>query len=139
MSMSDPIADLLTRIRNAQMVAKSTVSVPSSKVKVAIAQVLKDEGYIDSFKVSAEGGKPELVIVLKYYAGRPVIERIERVSRPGLRVYRGSDAIPQVQKGLGVAIVTTPQGVMTDRKARATGVGGEVLCYVAYSVTLRRN
>jgi small subunit ribosomal protein S8 len=113
------------------MVAKTTVSVPSSKVKVAIAQVLKDEGYIDSFKVNAEDGKPALEITLKYYAGRPVIERIERVSRPGLRVYRGSDAIPQVQNGLGVAIVTTPQGVMTDRKARATGVGGEVLCYVA--------
>ena len=131
MSMSDPIADLLTRIRNAQMVAKATVSVPSSKVKVAIAQVLNDEGYIDSLKVTVEDGKPTLEIALKYYAGRPVIERIERVSRPGLRVYRGSDAIPQVQNGLGVAIVTTPQGVMTDRKARATGVGGEVLCYVA--------
>ena len=131
MSMSDPIADLLTRIRNAQMVAKSTVSVPSSKVKVAIAQVLKDEGYIDSFTVKSEAGKPELEIVLKYYAGRPVIERIERVSRPGLRVYRGKGTIPQVQNGLGVAIVTTPAGVMTDRKARATGVGGEVLCYVA--------
>ena len=131
MSMSDPIADLLTRIRNAQMVAKTTVSVPSSKVKVAIAQVLKDEGYIDSFQVKAQDSKPELEIVLKYYAGRPVIERIERVSRPGLRVYRGSDAIPQVKNGMGVAIVTTPKGVMTDRKARATGVGGEVLCYVA--------
>jgi len=129
--MSDPIADLLTRIRNAQMVAKATVLVPSSKVKVAIAQVLKDEGYIDGFKVSIADGKSELEITLKYYAGRPVIERIERVSRPGLRVYRGSDAIPQVQNGMGVAIVTTPQGVMTDRKARATGVGGEVLCYVA--------
>ena len=131
MSMSDPIADLLTRIRNAQMVAIATVRVPSSKVKVAIAQVLKDEGYIDSFQVNAADGKPELEIALKYYAGRPVIERIERVSRPGLRVYRGSGAIPQVQNGLGVAIVTTPKGVMTDRKARATGVGGEVLCYVA--------
>ncbi|WP_395667991.1 30S ribosomal protein S8 [Rhodoferax sp.] len=131
MSMSDPIADLLTRIRNAQMVAKKTVSVPSSKVKVAIAQVLKDEGYIDGFKVTTEGGKSELSIALKYYAGRPVIERIERVSRPGLRVYRGSSVIPQVQNGLGVAIVTTPKGVMTDRKARASGVGGEVLCYVA--------
>ena len=131
MSMSDPIADLLTRIRNAQMVAKATVSVPSSKVKVAIAQVLKDEGYIDSFTVKAEAGKAELEITLKYYAGRPVIERIERVSRPGLRVYRGSGAIPQVQNGLGVAIVTTPAGVMTDRKARASGIGGEVLCYVA--------
>ena len=131
MSMSDPIADLLTRIRNAQMVAKSTVSVPSSKVKVAIAQVLKDEGYIDSFTVKSEAGKSELEIALKYYAGRPVIERIERVSRPGLRVYRGKGTIPQVQNGLGVAIVTTPAGVMTDRTARASGVGGEVLCYVA--------
>ena len=131
MSMSDPIADMLTRIRNAQQVDKPSVSMPSSKIKVAIASVLKDEGYIDGFKVSTEGGKSELQIALKYYAGRPVIERIERVSRPGLRVYRGSDAIPQVQNGLGVAIVTTPQGVMTDRKARATGVGGEVLCYVA--------
>ena len=131
MSMSDPISDLLTRIRNAQMVSKATVSVPSSKVMVAIAQVLKDEGYIDGFQVNSEGGKTELVISLKYYAGRPVIERIERVSRPGLRVYKGSAAIPQVMNGLGVAIVTTPKGVMTDRKARATGVGGEVLCYVA--------
>jgi small subunit ribosomal protein S8 len=131
MSMSDPIADLLTRIRNAQMVAKSTVNVPSSKVKVAIAQVLKDEGYIDGFKVNQADGKAVLEITLKYYAGRPVIERIERVSRPGLRVYKGCDAIPQVMNGLGVAIVTTPRGVMTDRKARAAGVGGEVLCYVA--------
>ena len=131
MSMSDPISDLLTRIRNAQMVSKASVSIPSSKVKVAIAQVLKDEGYIDGFQVNSENGKSELVISLKYYAGRPVIERIERVSRPGLRVYKGRDAIPQVQNGLGVAIVTTPKGVMTDRKARATGVGGEVLCYVA--------
>jgi len=131
MSMTDPIADLLTRIRNAQMVAKPTVRVPSSKVKVAIAQVLKDEGYIEGFAVRSEGGKSELEIALKYYAGRPVIARIERVSRPGLRVYKGSGAIPQVMNGLGVAIVTTPKGVMTDRKARATGVGGEVLCYVA--------
>ena len=131
MSMSDPIADLLTRIRNAQMVAKPTVSIPSSKVKVAIAQVLKDEGYIDGFQVKTEDGKSNLEITLKYYAGRPVIERIERVSRPGLRVYKASSAIPQVQNGLGVAIVTTPKGVMTDRKARADGVGGEVLCYVA--------
>lgn len=131
MSMSDPIADMLTRIRNAQMVDKPTVSMPASKVKAAIAQVLKDEGYIDGFQVKSAEGKNELEIALKYYAGRPVIERIERVSRPGLRVYRGRNAIPQVQNGLGVAIVTTPQGVMTDRKARATGVGGEVLCYVA--------
>jgi small subunit ribosomal protein S8 len=113
------------------MVAKPAVAVPSSKVKIAIAQVLKDEGYIDSFEVKTEGGKTELQITLKYYAGRPVIERIERVSRPGLRVYKGRDDIPQVQNGMGVAIVTTPQGVMTDRKARATGIGGEVLCYVA--------
>ena len=131
MSMSDPIADMLTRIRNAQSVEKPVVSMPSSKLKVAIAQVLKDEGYIDSFAVKTEGVKSELEISLKYYAGRPVIERIERVSRPGLRIYRGRDAIPQVMNGLGVAIVTTPKGVMTDRKARATGVGGEVLCYVA--------
>lgn len=131
MSMSDPIADMLTRIRNAQMVEKASVTMPASKVKTAIAQVLKDEGYIDGFQVKSADGKQELEIALKYYAGRPVIERIERVSRPGLRVYRGRNAIPQVQNGLGVAIVTTPQGVMTDRKARATGVGGEVLCYVA--------
>ena len=131
MSMSDPIADMLTRIRNAQMVEKASVTMPASKVKTAIAQVLKDEGYIDGFQVKSNDGKNELEIALKYYAGRPVIERIERVSRPGLRVYRGRNAIPQVQNGLGVAIVTTPQGVMTDRKARATGTGGEVLCYVA--------
>ena len=131
MSMSDPIADLLTRIRNAQMVNKATVVVPSSKVKVAIVQVLKDEGYIDGFEVKTEAGKSVLDIALKYYAGRPVIERIERVSRPGLRVYKGSKTLPQVMNGLGVSKVTTPRGVMTDRKARATGVGGEVLCYVA--------
>jgi small subunit ribosomal protein S8 len=131
MSMSDPIADMLTRIRNAQSVEKPVVSMPSSKLKVAIAQVLKGEGYIDAFAVKTEGVKSELEISLKYYAGRPVIERIERVSRPGLRIYRGRDAIPTVMNGLGVAIVTTPKGVMTDRKARATGVGGEVLCYVA--------
>ena len=131
MSMSDPIADMLTRIRNAQGVDKAVVSMPSSKIKVAIAQVLKDEGYIDGFAVRTEDGKSQLEIALKYYAGRPVIERIERVSRPGLRVYRGREAIPAVMNGLGVAIVTTPKGVMTDRKARQTGVGGEVLCYVA--------
>ena len=131
MSMSDPIADMLTRIRNAQMVQKTSVSMPSSKLKVAIAQVLKDEGYIDAFVVAGEAAKPALEISLKYYAGRPVIERIERVSRPGLRIYKGRHDIPQVQNGLGVAIVTTPQGVMTDRKARAAGIGGEVLCYVA--------
>jgi small subunit ribosomal protein S8 len=130
MSMSDPIADMLTRIRNAQSVDKTAVTMPSSKLKVAIAQVLKDEGYIDGFAIKG-GENAELEIALKYYAGRPVIERIERVSRPGLRIYKGRHNIPQVMNGLGVAIVTTPQGVMTDRKARAAGVGGEVLCYVA--------
>ena len=131
MSMSDPIADMFTRIRNAQRVEKESVSMPSSKLKVAIAQVLKDEGYIDGFAVKGEGVKNELEVQLKYYAGRPVIERLERVSRPGLRVYRGRDALPQVMNGLGVAIVSTPKGVMTDRKARASHVGGEVLCFVA--------
>ena len=131
MSMSDPIADMLTRIRNAQSVEKPSVVMPSSKLKVAIAKVLKDEGYIDSFVVRGEEARPELEIALKYYAGRPVIERIERVSRPGLRIYKGRHDIPQVMNGLGVAIVTTPQGVMTDRKARLVGIGGEVLCYVA--------
>jgi small subunit ribosomal protein S8 len=131
MSMSDPIADMLTRIRNAQMVEKTSVVMPSSKLKVAIAQVLKDEGYIENFAIAGEPAKPQLNIELKYYAGRPVIERIERVSRPGLRIYKGRHDIPNVMNGLGVAIVTTPQGVMTDRKARQAGVGGEVLCYVA--------
>jgi len=131
MSMTDPIADMLTRIRNAQGVEKSDVAMPSSKLKVAIAQVLKDEGYIENFSVKAEGAKAELRIELKYYAGRPVIERIERVSKPGLRVYKGRADIPRVMNGLGIAIVSTPQGVMTDRKARTVGVGGEVLCYVA--------
>jgi small subunit ribosomal protein S8 len=130
MSMSDPIADMLTRIRNAQATEKATVSVPSSKVKLAIAKVLKDEGYIDNFAVRDVEGKPQLEIALKYYAGKPVIEKIERVSRPGLRIYRGSEAIPQVMNGLGVAIVSTSKGVMTDRKARQTGIGGEVLCIV---------
>lgn len=131
MSMSDPIADMLTRIRNAQIVEKASVSMPSSKLKVAIAQVLKDEGYIDGYAVRGEEAKPQLEISLKYYAGRPVIERLERVSRPGLRIYKGRNEIPQVMNGLGVAIVTTPKGVMTDRKARQAGIGGEVLCYVA--------
>ncbi|RVT86164.1 30S ribosomal protein S8 [Inhella crocodyli] len=131
MSMSDPIADMLTRIRNAQSVEKSSVSMPSSKIKLAIAKVLKDEGYIENFVVRGDAARPELEIELKYYAGRPVIERIERVSRPGLRVYKGRHDIPNVMNGLGVAIITTPQGVMTDRKARQAGIGGEVLCYVA--------
>ena len=131
MSMSDPIADMLTRIRNAQMVQKVSVSMPASKLKTAIAEVLKSEGYIDNFAVRGEANKPQLEIALKYYAGKPVIEHIERVSRPGLRVYKGRHDIPNVKNGLGVAIVTTPKGVMTDRKARQAGIGGEVLCYVA--------
>jgi small subunit ribosomal protein S8 len=131
MSMSDPIADMLTRIRNAQMAQKNSVVMPSSKIKIAIAGVLQSEGYIDGFSVRADGSKADLELSLKYYSGRPVIERIERVSRPGLRVYRGSDDLPRVMNGLGVAIVSTPRGVMTDRKARAEKVGGEVLCIVA--------
>ena len=131
MSMSDPIADMLTRIRNAQRTNKASVTMPASKLKGAIAGVLKDEGYIDDFAVRDNDGKPVLDISLKYYAGRPVIEKIERVSRPGLRIYRGNDNIPQVMNGLGVAIVSTSKGVMTDRKARAAGIGGEVLCVVA--------
>ena len=131
MSMTDPIADMLTRIRNAQMAQKGAVVMPSSRLKVAIASVLKDEGYIDDFAVRENTGKPELDIALKYYAGRPVIERIERISKPGLRVYKGKDDLPRVLNGLGVAIVSTPKGVMTDRKARASNVGGEVLCIVA--------
>jgi small subunit ribosomal protein S8 len=129
--MSDPIADMLTRIRNAQGVKKTSVAMPSSKVKVAIANVLKDEGYIEDFAVTEANGKAELKIGLKYYAGAPVIERLDRVSRPGLRIYKGKDDIPTVLNGLGVAIVSTPKGVMTDRRARATGVGGEIICYVA--------
>ena len=131
MSMSDPIADMLTRIRNAQSAEKTEVKMPSSKLKIAIARVLKDEGYVDDFVTRDEAGKSELSIALKYYAGRPVIDRIERVSRPGLRIYKGKEDIPTVMNGLGVAILSTSQGVMTDRKARATGVGGEVLCVVA--------
>lgn len=131
MSMSDPIADMLTRIRNAQMVNKLTVTMPASKVKSAIASVLKEEGYIEDFAVQANDGKPLLNISLKYYAGRPVIEKIERVSKPGLRVYKGSESLPRVMNGLGVAIVSTSKGVMTERKAQAAGIGGEVLCVVA--------
>lgn len=132
MAMSDPIADMLTRIRNAQLAEKASVSMPSSKLKVAIAAVLKDEGYVEDFAVrESEGNKATLDIALKYYAGRPVIERIERVSKPGLRIYKGCEDIPRVMNGLGVAIVSTPKGVMTDRKARASKVGGEVLCIVA--------
>jgi len=131
MNMTDPIADMLTRIRNAQMTEKATVVMPSSKVKIAIAKVLKDEGYIDGFAVAGEEVKPMLEIALRYHAGRAVIEKLERVSTPGLRIYKSKDDIPKVMNGLGIAIVSTSRGVMTDRKARATGVGGEVLCIVA--------
>jgi small subunit ribosomal protein S8 len=129
--MSDPIADMLTRIRNAQMVNKAVVTMPSSNVKSAIASVLKDEGYIEDFAVQTEGNKATLNISLKYYAGRPVIERIQRISKPGLRVYKGSQEIPKVMNGLGVTIMSTSKGVMTDRKAHAAGIGVEVLCVVA--------
>jgi SSU ribosomal protein S8P len=128
--MTDPIADMLTRIRNAQQAEKTTVSMPASKLKEAIAKVLKDEGYIDGYQITSTA-KPVIELTLKYYAGRPVIELIERVSRPGLRIYKGSQDIPKVMNGLGVAIVSTPIGVITDRVARRQNVGGEVLCIVA--------
>lgn len=131
MSMSDPVADMLTRIRNAQMMEKISVRMPSSKLKKAIAQVLKDEGYIDDYAVRDVDGLPEMEVALKYYAGRPVIEKIERVSKPGLRIYKGREDLPKVMNGLGVAIVSTSRGVMTDRKARSLGVGGEILCLVS--------
>jgi small subunit ribosomal protein S8 len=139
MSMTDPIADMLVRIRNAQMVGHVEVLMPASKLKASIAKVLKDEGYIEDFAIRDKGGangkdggvKKELAIGLKYYAGKPVIERLERISKPGLRVYKGRDDIPKVMNGLGVAILSTSRGVMTDRKARADGVGGEILCIVA--------
>jgi small subunit ribosomal protein S8 len=131
MSMSDPIADMLTRIRNAQSVNKVSVTMPASKVKGAIAEVLKDEGYIEDFSVETNNGKPLLKVELKYYAGRPVIEKIERVSKPGLRVYNSGQNIPKVMNGLGVTIVSTSKGVMTDRKAQAAGIGGELICVVA--------
>jgi len=129
--MSDPISDMLTRIRNAQMAEKASVVMPSSKLKIAIAEVLKDEGYVDSYNIVRDGAKSTLEIGLKYYGGRPVIEKIQRISRPGLRIYKGSEDIPKVMNGLGIAIVSTSKGLMTDRKARANGVGGEVLCVVA--------
>jgi len=131
MSMTDPIADMLVRIRNAQMVGHTEVAMPASRLKASIAQVLKDEGYIEDFATRENGAKNELRIALKYYAGKPVIERLERVSKPGLRVYKSHDDIPKVMNGLGVAILSTSRGVMTDRKARADRVGGEVLCIVA--------
>lgn len=129
MSMQDPLADMLTRIRNAQMVGKPNVTMPSSKLKASVARVLAEEGYVGGFSVS-EGAKPELTVELKYYEGKPVIAELDRVSRPGLRNYAGKDELPSVRGGLGVAIVSTSKGVMTDRAARTAGVGGEVLCTV---------
>ncbi|MBB3185413.1 small subunit ribosomal protein S8 [Halomonas fontilapidosi] len=129
MSMQDTLADMFTRVRNAQMATKETVSMPSSKLKVEVARVLKEEGYISDFAVS-ETAKPELTVTLKYFEGKPVIEHLQRVSKPSLRQYKGKDALPKVAEGLGVAIVTTSQGVMTDRAARQAGVGGEVICTV---------
>jgi small subunit ribosomal protein S8 len=130
MSMQDPLSDMLTRIRNAQMAGKTRVEMPGSKLKVAVVQVLKDEGYVDNFSATTDAGKPRLSIDLKYHLGKPVIEEISRVSRPGLRRYSGAEELPSVRAGLGVAIVSTSRGVMSDRAARAAGVGGEVLCTV---------
>jgi small subunit ribosomal protein S8 len=131
MSMTDPIADFLTRIRNGQRAGKPEVAVPSSRVKLALAKVLKDEGYIDDFSAASEGSKSTLTVRLKYYQGRPVIDRLERVSRPGLRVYKGKDELPKILGGMGVAIISTSNGLMSDREARAGGHGGEVLCIVS--------
>jgi small subunit ribosomal protein S8 len=131
MSMTDPIADLLTRIRNAQQARKQEVSMAASKVKMAVVSVLKDEGYVADFRVENDGGKALLTVALKYYEGKPVIDRLERVSRPGLRIYRGKDELPKVLGGMGTVIVSTPKGVMTDKQARSIGQGGEVLCIVA--------
>jgi small subunit ribosomal protein S8 len=131
MSLQDPISDMLTRIRNAQAASKQSVSMPSSTRKADIARVLKDEGYIADYRVEADGGKSNLTIELKYYQGKPVIEALQRVSRPGLRVYRGTESLPKVIGGLGVAIVSTSRGLMTDRAARAQGIGGEVICFVS--------
>ncbi|AWW33846.1 30S ribosomal protein S8 [Mannheimia bovis] len=130
MSMQDPIADMLTRIRNGQAANKVAISMPSSKLKVAIANVLAEEGYIESVKV-VEGAKPELEITLKYFQNKPVVESIQRVSRPGLRIYKRKDELPKVMGGLGIAVVSTSKGVMTDRAARQAGLGGEIICYVA--------
>lgn len=131
MSMSDPIADMLTRIRNAQSANKVSVSMPNSKVKTGIASVLKDEGYITDFRVDENDGKPQLEITLKYFEGRGVIDDIRRASRPGLRIYRGKDDLPRVLDGLGIAIVSTSHGLMTDAAAKSAGYGGEIICYVA--------
>jgi small subunit ribosomal protein S8 len=131
MSMSDPIADMLTRIRNGQRAHKAEVSMPDSKLKRAIAEVLKDEGYVIDSHVAEDEGKPTLTVRLKYFQGEPVIDRLDRVSRPGLRIYKGKDELPQVMGGLGVAVISTSQGIMSDRAARAAGHGGEVICFVA--------
>ncbi len=130
MSMTDPIADMLTRIRNGQTAEKVEVRMPSSKIKAAIARVLKDEGYVGEYRIEGEKKKPQLVVELKYHDGWPVIDEIERVSRPGLRRFEGKRALPSVRGGLGTAIISTSQGVMTDKAARAAGHGGEVLCVV---------
>ncbi len=131
MSMQDPISDMLTRIRNGQMAGKVRVTMPMSRQKIAIASLLRDEGYVREVLTEDVEGKQVLTVVLKYYEGKPVIDRIQRVSRPGLRVYKGKDELPTVLDGLGVAIISTSRGLMTDRAARAAGHGGEVLCYVA--------
>ena len=131
MSMQDTVADMLTRVRNAQMANKATVAMPSSKLKVSIANVLEQEGYVSGVEVSEEGAKATLTITLKYFEGKPVIESIKRVSRPGLRQYRNKDSLPSVKQGLGVAIVSTSKGIMTDRAARAAGIGGEVIAFVS--------
>lgn len=131
MSMSDPIADMLTRIRNGQIRGKVTISMPTSKQKVAIAELLKEEGYLADFSLEGDGAKPQLLLKLKYYRGKPVIEYLKRVSRPGLRIYRGKGDLPDVWGGLGVAIVSTSQGLMSDRAARKAGYGGEIVAYVA--------
>jgi small subunit ribosomal protein S8 len=131
MSMSDPIADMLTRIRNGQTAGKASVALPSSKMKAAVAAVLKDEGYVEDFSVADAEGKPTLTIELKYFQGKPVIDMLKRVSRPGLRIYKSRDDLPKVRGGLGIAIVSTSRGVMTDRAARQAGQGGEVVAYVA--------
>ncbi|MDE2195846.1 MAG: 30S ribosomal protein S8 [Gammaproteobacteria bacterium] len=131
MSMTDPIADMFTRIRNGQMIGRVDVVMPASSIKFEIARVLKDEGYIEDFAKREQDGKTELVVTLKYHEGRPVIDHIRRISRPGLRVYTRKDQLPRVLGGLGIAIVSTPRGVMSDRAARAAGQGGEVLCVVS--------
>ncbi|MCG6872778.1 MAG: 30S ribosomal protein S8 [Gammaproteobacteria bacterium] len=131
MTMTDPIADMLTRVRNGLQADKTVVRMPASRVKEAIAGVLKDEGYVNDFRVIEEEGKPTLEIDLRYYEDKPVIDHLSRISKPGRRVYRNKDGLPKVRGGLGVAIVSTSQGIMTDRAARKAGVGGEVLCYVA--------